>query len=257
MLTFENLYTTAQENQEKAYQLLINTIENGQQHQASTLLLLLSMYPQFKQQRYQISEDKLQNAPKVVEYLQNIQGKHSLYSVPFAYWLIKQNQQQVLINLVENTSKPETIFSPFQSYINKDNKIVFTYNAKYEGEKINKDNAENYLKNSTEISFTNNLLSRWQLSNLPSTVTPLSQRDLIVQLKPFYLDLSVSAFTKKLMQNRGIDIVNCPYGILEQDKRERIEEHVVTLEKGMDYNDPSWFKKLEERNNAASGSFGI
>lgn len=256
MLTFQHIYQTASANERSAFELLEHEIEHGRHHQGSTLLMLLSMYPQFKIAAYSIEVDKLKNAQFVLDFLSEKYGERTQYQVPFAYWLIKNNQQGVLVNLVDKPNANDVIYSPFQSFFNENKEMVFTYNHKYNGEKLTKENVKNYHENRTQLEIEDNKLLRWQLSFLPKIVSPMPQSLLISQLKPFYkLDQSVQKFTETLMANRKIDIVHGQFGILAA--KARIADHEVKLEKGLDYNDPSWELKLAERNDATASGVGM
>lgn len=210
-------FRSEEERNKELKNTLINVIKDG--NNTSKIIEILAISSHFYDETYPLDWDKIKANKTLVEQMYLLhpnlskQETPKTVDVPFAYFMLKHNQQvllQRLIHEAENKNpkyKKPNITIPYRFIKSEDDKgnpkIVIQYLPKYDGT----EKSEEARTTLSDVEYGS--MQYYYYLNLPNYIDSISREMVIDQLRPFYLkDQAVKSFADTLKDSRYIDLLN-------------------------------------------------
>lgn len=210
-------FRSEEERNAELKQTLIDVIQKGDN--VSKIIEILALSSSFYGEKYPLQWDKIKTNEMLIEHLCKMdpaldkERPPKTIDVPFAYFMLKNNQQVLLQRLIHEAGnsnrqyRKPSITIPYRFVKGEDENgkptMIVQYLPKYDG-------TEDSTKTRIDLKdIKYGSMRYFNYLNLPSYIDLLSRDEVIEQLRPFYLkDQIVLNFAKILKETRYIDLLN-------------------------------------------------
>lgn len=238
--------------------MFIQGVEKGINSQ---VLLALAMYPKLQQERFEIDTTKLNDKVKEAFYFKDLpksafkeRQKQPDYpektEVNFSYYLLKNNQSELLKRIISSDSEQPFVTPPYQriNLFDKSGKerLHIIFYEDHNGEPFTREQGLKMIAQGLAMTFDDDPISNIMAHSLPNYLQPIHQNDVAKQLRFLYkLDDNIPKMSQTLYQERGINLIASYPSIIPDDVNPKVKlDDIMGIGESMD---SDWWKNVQEK----------
>lgn len=254
----KSIYYTEQEREQHLRQMFVNGVKQGIN---DDVLLALAMLPELQNEKFKMDTNKLNDDVKKAFFHKNTpqsmfkeRQKQPDYpaetEVNFSYFLLKNNQSELLKKIISSDSEQPFVTPPYQrlNVFGADGreKMYLIFHKDHNGEPFTREQGLQMIRDGKAVDFSKNEYSQAMAHSLPNYLKPIHQNEVAKQLRFLYhLDGNVQKLTNELFKERGINLVASYPSIIPDPVNPKTSiDDILGLGESMD---SDWWKDLQAK----------